>query len=141
MRDELDDHPEEYFSLNYEYWWDLLSKIEVKDERKRAAVHIKKIASERAASISNSAKSVNIPKRKKDKTGVLSSNKSIRRANDRHHGAQRYCVLCKKVGMPERKYASHSSKDFTDTRTKYSIKYGMGVTIGSRTHDVQQNKN
>ena len=34
MQDELEDHPEEYFSLTYEYWCDLLSIIEVKDEGK-----------------------------------------------------------------------------------------------------------
>ena len=31
MRDELDDHPEDYRSLTYEYWCDLLSTIKVKD--------------------------------------------------------------------------------------------------------------
>ena len=41
MRYELDDHPEDYHSLIYEYWCDLLSIIEVKYERKRAADHIK----------------------------------------------------------------------------------------------------
>ena len=33
-RDELDDHPEEYRSLTYEDWCDLLSTIQVKYERK-----------------------------------------------------------------------------------------------------------
>ena len=33
MRDELDDHPEDYRSLTYVDWCDLLSIIEVKDER------------------------------------------------------------------------------------------------------------
>ena len=36
MRDELNDHPEDYCSLTYEDWCDLLSTIKVKDERKRA---------------------------------------------------------------------------------------------------------
>ena len=39
MRDELDDHSEEYISLTCEDWCDLLSKIEVKDEKKISAVH------------------------------------------------------------------------------------------------------
>ena len=34
MRDELDDHPEDYRSLTYEDWCDLLSTIEVKHEKK-----------------------------------------------------------------------------------------------------------
>ena len=45
MRDELDDHTEDYCSLTYEDWCELLSIIEVKYERKIAAVNIKKIAS------------------------------------------------------------------------------------------------
>ena len=42
--------------------------------------------------------------------------------------------------MPERKYVSHSAEDCTSVRTKRSIKDGMGVPIGSRTHAVQQHK-
>ena len=78
MRDELDDHPEEYRSLTYEYWCDLLSTIEVKDKRKLSSVQIKKIASDSAASLSlsNSDESVRIPRKKKAKTGFLRSNKS-----------------------------------------------------------------
>ena len=33
MRDELDDHPEDYRSSTFENWCDLLSTIEVQDER------------------------------------------------------------------------------------------------------------
>ena len=40
MQDELEYHQEDYRSLTYEYWCDLLSKTEVKDERKRAAIQI-----------------------------------------------------------------------------------------------------
>ena len=86
MRDELDDHTEDYRSLTYADWCDLLSIIKVKYERKRAAVHIKKIASVRAASKSDSDESARITRRKKAKTVVLSSKKSSRRAHDRHHG-------------------------------------------------------
>ena len=138
-RDVLDDHLEDYCSLTYEDWCDLLSTSEVKYERKRAELHIKKIAFARSASVSNNNKYVRITRRKKAKTGVLSSKKSPRRAHDRQYGAHRYCVLCRKAGMPERKYASHSSEDFTGV-TKRSIKDGMGGPIGSRTHDVQHNK-
>ena len=54
MRNELDDHPEDYRSLTYEDWCDLLFIIKVKYESKRAAVHIKNIVSARAASLSDS---------------------------------------------------------------------------------------
>ena len=66
----MDDHPEDYSSLTYEYWCDLLSTIEVKYGRKRAAVNIKKIDSDRAASLSDSNEYVRITRRKKAKTGV-----------------------------------------------------------------------
>ena len=63
MSDGLDNHPEYYRYLTYEYWCDLLSTIEVKDERKRAAGNIKKISTARAASLSERDKSVRIPLR------------------------------------------------------------------------------
>ena len=103
----MDDHPEKYFSLTYEYWCDLLSTIEVEDERKRAAVQIKKIASAKSASLSDSNISVTISRKKKANTCVLRSNKSSKRAYSSHHGMQCHCVLCKKAGMPERKYTLH----------------------------------
>ena len=93
MSYELDDHLEDYRSLTYEDWCDLLSTIKVKDESKRAVVHIKKISYDSTVSLSNSNKSLRIPRRKKDKTGVSNSHKSPRRENNRHHGAHRYCVL------------------------------------------------
>ena len=105
MRDELDDHPEDYCSLTYEYWCDLLSKIQVKYERKIAEVHINKISFARASSLYDSDKYVRILRKKKANTGVLHSNKYPRREHDRHHGTHHYCVICKKEEMPERKYA------------------------------------
>ena len=140
MRDELDDHPKDYRSLTYEDWCNLLSTIKVKYERKRSAVHIKKISSSRSASLSDSNESVRIPRRKKVKNGVSNSNKPPRRAHDRRNGAHSYCVLWKKSGMHERKYESHSNKDYTGVRTKLSIKDGIGGSIWSRTHAVQQYK-
>ena len=100
----MNDHTEAYCSLTYEDCFDLLSTIEIKDERQMAAGHIKKIASVRAASLSNSDKLVRVPKRNKAKTSVSDYHKSPRRAHYRHHGSHRYCVLFKKEVMPERKY-------------------------------------
>ena len=88
MRGELDDHPEDYCSLTYEYWCDLLSTIEVKDESKIAAVHIKKISYDRAASLYCSDKYVMIPRKNKASTGVLRSKKSPKKTC-RHHGIHR----------------------------------------------------
>ena len=133
----MDDHPEEYRSLTYEDWCDLLSTIEVKYERKRAAGHIKKIDSARAASLSNSNESMRVMHRKKAKTDVSNSHKPPRREHKRHHGAQCYFVIYKKAGMPECKYMSHSTEYCTGVRTKRSIKDGMGGPVGIRNHAVQ----
>ena len=75
MEDELDDHPNNYRSLIYEDWCDLLSTIKIKYEGKRAAVQMKNIASARADSLSESDKSVRILRKKRVKTGVLCSKK------------------------------------------------------------------
>ena len=42
--------------------------------------------------------------------------------------------------MPERKYTSHSSKDFTGLRTNRTIKDVIGGTVGSSTDAVKQYK-
>ena len=138
MSGELDNNSEDYRSLTYEDWCDLLYTIKVKDERKGEAVHTKKIDSAREASLSDSKEPMRITRRKKKNTGVLRSKKSPIRAHDRPHGAQRYCVICKKSGISERKYASHSADNCTGVRTKRSIKDGMGGPIGSRNNAVQQ---
>ena len=117
-----------------------MSTIDVKYERKRASGHIKKIASARAANLSDSDKSVRVLHRKKAKTGVSNTHKSPRRAHDMHHVTHCYCVLFNKSGIPERKYMSHNTEDCTGVRTKCSIKYGMGGPIGSRNNAVQQHK-
>ena len=140
MRDELDDHPEDYRSLTYEDWCDLLSTIEFKDERKISAVNTKKIASARAASLSDRKKSARITRRNKARTGVSNSHKTPRRAHDRHHGTHRYCILYKKSGMTKRKYMSHSTEDWAGMCTNHHIKDGMGGPDGSRNHAVQQQK-
>ena len=135
ISDELDDHPEEYCSLTYEYRCNLLSTIEVKYESKRAAVHINKISSAGAASLYDSNNSVRIPNKKKAKTGVLRSNKLPKKTH-RHHGIQFYCVLFKKSGMTDINYTSHSSKDYTGARTNQSIKYGIRGPVVSRANSV-----
>ena len=96
MQDELEDHQEEYRFLTYEDCCELLSTIDVKDKRKRAANQIKKIASARAASISDSDDSVRITIKNKSRTGILSSNKGPQKKVHKHHGTQRHCVLARR---------------------------------------------
>ena len=109
MQNELEDNLEEYNYLTHEDWCDLLSTIKVKDNRKRSANHIKKIASARAASNHDSDESIRFPRNKKSSTGVLHNNINIKAT--KHHGTQRHFVIYKKTGMPERKYMLHSAED------------------------------
>ena len=139
MQDKLEDYPEDYHYLNHEDWCDLLSTIEVKDERKRAAVQIKNIASARESSLSDSDKSARNPRKKKASTGVLRSKTPHKKAH-KHHGIQQYCVICKKVGMPERKFMPHSAEDFTGVHTNQTITYGMGGSVGGRADTMNQYK-
>ena len=94
-------------------------------------MHINKISSAGAASLYDSNNYVRIPKKKKAKTGVLRSNKPPKKTH-RHHGIQFYCVICKKAGMTDINYTSHSSKDCTGVRTNQYIKDGIRVPVGSR---------
>ena len=101
-----------------------------------AAAQINNIASAMAASLSDSDKSVRTLSKKKASTGVLRSNKSQKKAHN-HYGIQSYCVLFKKVGMPKRKYMSHSSEDCYGVRTNRTIKDVMGGSIESSTDAVK----
>ena len=92
MRYELDDHPEEYPSLNYEDWCDILSTIEVKYERNREVTQIKKITYARLDSLSDSGKCVKILSKKKARTGILCSNKYQKKAH-KHHSIHHYFLL------------------------------------------------
>ena len=58
-------HKENYCSFTHEDWCDLLSTIDFKDNRKRAENQIKKVAAARASSLSDSDRSVRIPRKKK----------------------------------------------------------------------------
>ena len=82
---------------------------------------------------------MNIPKKKKARTGFLRSSKYPKKAH-RHYGIQRYCVICKKAGMSERKYTSHIAKDCIFVHTNRSIKYRMGEPVGSRAYALKQYK-
>ena len=88
MQYELDYNQEDYRSLVHENWCDLLSTIQVKDDSKRVATHINKIAYTIASSLSDSDRSVRIPRKKKARlrAGVLRSNKGTHKNAPNHHG-------------------------------------------------------
>ena len=74
MHDYLEDNQEDYRSLTIEYWCDLLSTVEVKYNKKRAATQIKKIKTFRATSHSDNNESIKVLCMKKDRTGFLCKN-------------------------------------------------------------------
>ena len=96
------------------------------------------IASNIAAYLSDSDESSRIPIKKKARTSVMRSNKGLQKKAHKHHGNQRYCMICKKAGMPERKYMLYSAKDCTVQRTNQTIKDGMGGSMGSRADTAKQ---
>ena len=102
-----------------------------------ASTQIKKIDYARAASLSDRKKSVSILSKKKEMTGILWSKKGPEKKAHKHHVTQRYCALCKKSGIPERKYMLHSAKDCTGMHT---IKDGMEGYVRSRADTVKQHK-
>ena len=53
---------------------------------------------------------------KRVSTDVLTNRKQQGGKSSNHHVDQRYCVLCKKAGMPERKYMSHISENCFEKR-------------------------
>ena len=65
MKNDMEDNQEDYLYFTHEYWCDLLSKIEVKDNTEREATDINKIASARVAYLSDSGGSLRISQKKK----------------------------------------------------------------------------
>ena len=130
--------------MNHEYWCDLLSATDVKDDRKMELTHINKIASSRAASLSDSNGSIRIPRKKKARigAGVLRSNKRPNNKVPKNHGTQCHYVLFKKAGILEKKYMLHSAEEFFGKRfNQKTITDGMGGHIGSRAEAVKKYKN
>ena len=59
-----------------------------------------------------------------------------------NHGVQRYYVLCKKAGMPEKKYMLHSSENcFGKRYNQQYIKDVLGGGLGNRANTLKQYKN
>ena len=86
MQDELEDNQEDYFSLTSEDWCDLLSTIEFKYNKKRAATQIKKNKTSRSTSHYESNEYIKVSCIKKSRTGVLRKNQGEKPT---HHGVHR----------------------------------------------------
>ena len=104
------------------------------------ATQIEKISSARAASLYDSDKSINIPRKKKARTGILRSNKGPQKKAHKNHSTQIYCILCKKAGMTEQRYVLHNVEDCTVICTNRTIMDGMRGSMGSRADIVKQYK-
>ena len=85
MQDELDNTQECYSSLAHEVWCDLLYIIKVKDNRKREANQIKRLATSKAASHSKRNESIRLPLKKKAMTGVITNRKQKGENKPKHH--------------------------------------------------------
>ena len=94
MQDELEDNQEVYRSLAHKDWCGLFSTTKVKDNRKRDAIQINKLATFKAASLSDSNNSTSIPRKKNSRTCVCFKQQG--KKTTKKQIAHNFCVLCKK---------------------------------------------
>ena len=79
MQDKLEDKYEDYCSIPRENWCDLLSTMKIKENNKRSAAHINRLATSKASPInSDSGDYIGVLRKKKASTGVLPSFKQYR---------------------------------------------------------------
>ena len=142
MKDELEDNQEDYSSLAHGYWCDQLSKIEVKDNRKRYVTQIKRLVASKVASNSDRYESVRVPLNKRVRTGFIPSRKYQGKNTPNNPGIHRYCALCKKVRINKRKYMLHIFENCFGKRSNHKyIKKGLGVALGNRADAIKKYKN
>ena len=112
--------------------------MEVKDKIKRAAAHIKILATSKSDTVNyDSDKYIRVTCNKKASTGVLPSRKHHGKNTPKHNRAQYNCVLCKKAGIPKQKWKYISSENsFRKRYNKHSVKYGLGGPLGNRADAV-----
>ena len=137
----MEDNQEEYLSLDHEYCCDLLSTIEVKENRKRAATQINRLATSMAASNYDIDESVRVPHKKRVRTGFTPSQKTQGGKMPKHNGIQLYCALCKKEVIYHQNYMLHSSKNcFGKCFDQHPIKEGMEEALDVRVNTVKKYK-
>ena len=78
-----------------------------------------------------------VPHKKKDSTDVYFKQKGEN--NPKHQGAQRYCIIFKKSGMPEHEHIPHRSEDCFGKRSdQKSIKDGLEIPMVIMAEDMKQ---
>ena len=75
MQDKLEDNQEYLYFLSYEYWCDLLSTIEVKDNSTRDATQINMLTNPKVAYHYDSDESIKVPRKKRVCTDVIPNRK------------------------------------------------------------------
>ena len=141
MHNYLYDNIQDYGSLPHKYWCDLLSTMEKKDNRKRAATQIKRVAASKAAPANYDSNAYKrFPLKKKARTVVILDQKNQVKNSSKNIGSQIYCVLYKKDRIIEHNWKSHSSKNcFGKFSDQAYVKEGLGGTLGNRVAAFKQN--
>ena len=86
--------------------------MEVKDNSKRSAVQNNRLVLSKAGNIySYRNNDIRVPRKKNAINGVLPSCKQHRKKTHYHDSAQRYYILCKKVGINDCKRKSNISEN------------------------------
>ena len=98
---------------------------------KRYTSYIKRPATSKSVLVnSDSDDSVKVMSNKKARTSVLLNLKQQVKNTHNHHGSHRYCVICKKTGIPERKWKFNSSENlFGKISYHASVKYRLGGAL------------
>ena len=81
-----------------------------------------------------------VSRKKKYRAGLLLACKQKNKSKTpKHGGIQRYCMLCKNSGMPERKFMLHSAETCFGKRSyEESLNKGMGGIMGNSDADFKQ---
>ena len=139
IQDGLEDNEEEYIYLDHKDWCDLLSTIEVKDNRKINATQIKRLATSTETSNYDSHESIMVKRKKRVSTSVITSRKQQGEKTPKYHGIHRYCALFKKEVIHKQKYISHSFENcFVKCSDQQSPKEVLGGDLGNRYDAVKQ---
>ena len=104
MHDELENKDNYYCSVPHKEWYDLMSTMGAKDNRKRDESQTKILAASRSSPDNYyTDTSTRVFYMNESRTGFLPSHKHQGHKNPNHSGSQCCCMLCKKAVMHGRK--------------------------------------
>ena len=114
--------------------------MEVKDNRNIVASKIKKLTASKALPAKYySDASIRVSRKNKAVTGVLPSCNHQVKKTPNYSGAQCYCILCKKAGIPDCKWKLHRSKNcFGERSDQASVEDSLGGSLGNITATGRQ---